>query len=30
MNKNLHQFFLAAPGPRVFSGITRSLIQGKT
>jgi len=29
MNKNLYQFFLAAPVPRVFSDVTGGLIQGK-
>jgi len=29
MNKNLYRFFLAAPVPRVFSVVTRGLIQRK-
>jgi len=30
MNKNLYKFVLAAPVPRVFSGVARGLIQGKS
>jgi len=29
MNKNIFQFFLAAPVPRVFIGVTWGLIQEK-
>jgi len=29
MNKNLYQFFLAAPVPRVFIGVAWGLIQEK-